>query len=41
METSKQPQCKELILEKHVDFIAGYGKKHDVYVKKQNSKKLN
>jgi hypothetical protein len=24
---------KELLLEKHVDFIANYGKTHDVYVR--------
>ena len=25
-------ETKELILSKHVDFIASYGKTHDVYV---------
>ena len=28
-----QPQTqKELLLQKHVDFIVNYGKKHDAYV---------
>jgi hypothetical protein len=32
MEKEENVNKKELLLNKHIDFIVGYGKKHDVYV---------
>ena len=35
-ENEKIKELKDLLIEKHVDFISTYGKTHDVYVSVKN-----